>query len=245
MRTTSFLSKRQLSPRPVLAAFSLTLSSRVSFTFLRSLSRSEARAESSNVVFAQMNQAARAYPFPSCRRQSFFIRFNGSVLFLYPARRTQEFATWINDEARESDAHMLAPGGPPTRRDLASDTFPPPIFRSRSTPCISPLSVPFGHFHLFPFSPYRRLSLARTHNPVSHCPHLSINAFVRSLISRVRVPFSLTAQAMRASPPGHRPAKVNVARRPFHPKTVVRPNPKLRLFWVRYQTHELNIAVFS
>ena len=126
MRTTSFLSKRQLSPRPVLAAFSLTLSSRVSFTFLRSLSRSEARAESSNVVFAQMNQAARAYPFPSCRRQSFFIRFNGSVLFLYPARRTQEFATWINDEARESDAHMLAPGGPPTRRDLASDTFPPP-----------------------------------------------------------------------------------------------------------------------
>ena len=126
MRTTSFLSKRQLSPRPVLAAFSLTLSSRVSFTFLRSLSRSEARAESSNVVFAQMNQAARAYPFPSCRRQSFFIRFNGSVLFLHAARRTQEFATWINDEARESDAHMLAPGGPPTRRDLASDTFPPP-----------------------------------------------------------------------------------------------------------------------
>ena len=134
---------------------------------------------------------------------------------------------------------------PPVATSPRTHSPPPPIFRSRSTPCISPLSVPFGHFHLFPFSPYRRLSLARTHNPVSHCPHLSINAFVRSLISRVRVPFSLTAQATCASPLGHRPAKVNVARRPFHPKTVVRPNPKLRLFWVRYQTHELNIAVFS
>ena len=80
-----------------------------------------------------MDQAARAHSSLPCRHLSLLPPGSKNrCSFLSPTRRTLE--TRQTDSSMqfgstmsfsESDSHQVAPGGPPTRRDLASDTKPP------------------------------------------------------------------------------------------------------------------------
>ena len=105
---------------------------------------------------------------------SLSIRFKESVPFLSAARRTQEFAVWIDYEAFDYDTHQLTPGGPARLLQPRLGLKIPLIFRSRSASCFRPFSVPFKH--VFPFSfPLQSLSLASTHSVrCPMCPHPSL-----------------------------------------------------------------------
>jgi hypothetical protein len=62
--------------------------------------------------------------------------------FIFPARHTQYFCHGIDDEAHVSRLSLPSSGmAPPTRRDLASDTWTPHP-RSRSASRFRPFSVP-------------------------------------------------------------------------------------------------------
>jgi hypothetical protein len=62
--------------------------------------------------------------------------------FIFPARHTQYFCQGIDDEAHVSWPSLLRSGmAPPTRRDLASDTWTPHP-RSRSASRFRPFYVP-------------------------------------------------------------------------------------------------------
>ncbi len=109
-------------------------------------------------VFARADEAARAHSSLACCHLSarIFIRFKEPELFyFYPPAAPKNFIKRsMMRPSRPTRVNSLREG-PPTRRDLASDTLPP-HFRSRSTSCFSPLSVPrAGPFSLLLLPPRR------------------------------------------------------------------------------------------
>ena len=96
------------------------------------------------------------------------LRFLESVLFLSPARRTQEFAIWIDDEAFDHDAHQLAQGGPahPSRPRLGHKF---PSFSDREALRASAHSLFHSIKHSILYLHLQYLSLASTCSSRSVC----------------------------------------------------------------------------
>ena len=92
---------------------------------LPSLSRSEARE---NEVFAQMNQVARAHPFPSCRYQSFFSpsdsKDRGSFFIPAAAPKDSQFGSMMRLLNRTLIRFRVA--RPPGATSLRTQPPPPP-----------------------------------------------------------------------------------------------------------------------
>jgi len=108
------------------------------------LRRSEARTVAQSRVFARADEAARAHSSLACCHLSarIFIRFKEPELFyFYPPAAPKNFIKRLMMRPSRPTRVNSLREDPPTRRDLASDTLPP-HFRSRSTSCFSPLSVP-------------------------------------------------------------------------------------------------------
>ena len=97
-----------------------------------------------------MDAAARAQYFPSCRHLSLLsFRRRNSFIFARPATPSG-FFHGIDDECLwHSDTLLLTLGGPPTRRDFASDAQP--SFSIEKHSVLSPtLSIPASPLLRFP-----------------------------------------------------------------------------------------------
>ncbi len=146
---------------------------------LGGLRRSKARTVAQNRVFARADEAARAHSSLACCHLSarFFIRFKEPKLFYFTHPPHPEIAKGSMMRTTCPTRVSSLREGPPTRRDLASDTFTPSFSIEKHFVLQPTLCAPIFHIHLtfFDFEYTQDLSLPNLSLPRS--THMDYRSF--------------------------------------------------------------------